>query len=204
MERRSSSGRDARSEARTQGASIAKAIGATEDAASGRAARPDGSDSVSPKPPYVVVGRVGKPHGLDGSFFVEQASDDPERFAVGAVLHVDGEPARVESSKRSGGRPVIRLDTPARRGAELAVPREALPPTEEGEYYAFQLVGLEVEEEGGRTLGLVVQVAPGVANDVLELDSGLALPLVDDCVREVDLDGGRIVVAAGFAGPPLP
>jgi 16S rRNA processing protein RimM len=141
---------------------------------------------------------VGKAHGLDGSFFVERASDDPERFAVGAVLHVDGEPARVEASKRSGGRPVIRLDRAVPRGSELTIPREALPPTGEGEYYAFQLVGLEVEEENGRLLGRVADVVPGVANDVLELDSGPALPLVDACVREVDLDRGRIVVAAGF------
>jgi 16S rRNA processing protein RimM len=142
---------------------------------------------------------VGKPHGLDGSFFVEQASEEPERFAVGAVLHVEGEPARVESSKRSGGRPVIRLDRGVRRGAELAVPRDALSPTEPGVYYAFELVGLEVVEEGGRSLGRVAQVAPGVANDVLELDSGLALPLVEACVREVDPERGRIVVNAGFA-----
>jgi len=148
----------------------------------------------------VAVGRVGRPHGLDGSFFVEQASDDPARFTVGAVVYVGGERAEVVASKRgSGGRPVIRLDRQAPRGAELAVPREALPPTAEGEYYAFQLVGLEVEEEGGRTLGRVAQVAPGVAHDVLELDSGLALPLVEACVRKVDLDTGRIVVAAGFA-----
>ena len=111
---------------------------------------------------FVTVGRVGKPHGLDGSFFVERASDDPERFAVGAVLHVDGEPVRVEASKRSGGRQVIRLDRAVPRGSELAIPREALPPTGEGEYYVFQLVGLEVEEEGGRVLGRVAQVAPGV------------------------------------------
>jgi 16S rRNA processing protein RimM len=90
------------------------------------------------------------------------------------------------------------------RGADLTVPRDALPPTAEGEYYAFQLVGVEVEEEGGRVLGRVVQVAPGVANDVLELDSGLALPLVEDCVREIDLDRGRIVVATGFAETQLP
>ena len=147
----------------------------------------------------IRVGRIGKPHGLDGSFFVEQASEEPERFAVGAVLHVEGEPARVESSKRSGGRPVIRLDRAAPRGAELAVSRETLPPTTEGEYYAFQLVGIEVVEEGGRLLGRVAQVAPGVANDVLELDSGIALPLVEACVREVDLERGRIVVNAGFA-----
>jgi len=153
----------------------------------------------------VAVGRVGRPHGLDGSFFVEQASDDPERFAKGAVLYVDGERAEIVVSKHgSGGRPVIHLDREARRGAELAVPRETLPPTAEGEYYAFQLVGLQVEEEGGRALGRVAQVAPGVAHDVLELDSGDALPLVEACVREVDLDRGRILIAAGFIEPQLP
>ena len=151
----------------------------------------------------VQVGRVGKPHGRDGSFFVEQASEEADRFQVGASLHLDGEPAEVLASKRSGGRPVIRLDRDAPRGAELAVPRSELPPPGEGEYYAFQLVGLAVEEEGGRALGRVSAVQPGIANDVLELDSGVALPLVEACVRKVDLDGGRIVVAQGFAGEQL-
>ena len=94
---------------------------------------------------------------------------------------------------------MIRLDREVPRGAELSVPRSELPPTAENEYYAFQLVGLEVGEEGGRTLGRVREVLPGVANDVLELDSGLLLPLVDACVREVDLEEGRIRVARGFA-----
>ena len=65
----------------------------------------------------------------------------------------------------------------------------------------FQLVGLAVEEEGGRPLGRVQDVDPGVANDVLRLDSGIALPLVEDCVRSVDLEAGRIVVAPGFRDP---
>jgi 16S rRNA processing protein RimM len=147
----------------------------------------------------VKVGRVGKPHGLDGSFFVEQASEDEARFAKGASLHVDGEPAEIVASKRSRGRPVIRLDRDPPRGAELAVPREALPPTAEDEYYEFQLLGLIVEEEGGRPLGRVAALHPGPANDALELDSGLLLPLVAACVQEVDLDAGRIQVARGFA-----
>jgi 16S rRNA processing protein RimM len=74
-----------------------------------------------------------------------------------------------------------------------------LPPPAEGSYYVFQLVGLEVEEEGGRALGRVADVAPGVANDVLELDSGLALPMVEDCISRVDLAAGKIVIARGFA-----
>ena len=147
----------------------------------------------------VIVGRVGKPHGLEGAFVVEDASGDPERFALGATLHVDGEPAKVVESKRAGGRPVIRLDREVSRGAELEVERAKLPPPEAGEYYVFQLVGLEVEEEGGRPLGRVVAVTPRPANDVLELEGGLALPLVEACVQEVDLAAGRILVRRGFA-----
>jgi 16S rRNA processing protein RimM len=147
----------------------------------------------------VRIGRVGKAHGLDGSFFVENGSEDEARFAVGATLHLDGEPAKVVASKRSGGRPVIRLDRDAARGAELAVQRSELPPPGEDEYYEFQLVGLSVEEEGGRSLGRVTSVQPAPANDVLELDSGLLLPLVGACVLEVDLDARRILIAQGFA-----
>lgn len=148
----------------------------------------------------VTVGRVGKPHGLEGAFVVESGSEDPERFAVGATLVIEGSPARVVESKRAGGRPVIRLDREVARGADLQVERADLPEPEDDSYYVFQLVGLAVEEEGGRALGRVVEVAPGPANDVLELDGGLALPLVDACVQEVDLVAGRIVVRRGFAG----
>ncbi len=147
------------------------------------------------------VGRVGRPHGLDGSFVVEEASEAEERFRVGATLWVEGKPASVVTSKRASGRPVIRLDRPVQRGQRLYVPRSQLPPPDEGSYYVFQLVGLSVEEEGGRFLGRVRDVLPGVANDALELDSGLLLPLHEECIRRIDLEGGRIVVARGFADP---
>ncbi|HEY2073757.1 MAG TPA: ribosome maturation factor RimM [Gaiellaceae bacterium] len=150
----------------------------------------------------VPVGRVGRSHGIDGAFFVEGPSDRAGVFALGAELWVGGAPAKVVVSRRGGGnRPVIRLDRPAERGATLAVPRASLPTLGEDEYYAFQLVGLAVEEEGGRFLGRVADVVDYPANDVLELDSGVFLPLVGACVRSVDVEGGRIVVAQGFAGP---
>jgi 16S rRNA processing protein RimM len=151
----------------------------------------------------VRVGRVGKPHGLDGGFFVEGASERKAVFAKGATLYAGGEPATVVAARRgSGGRPVILLDRRVERGAELAVARATLPSlADEDEFYVFQLVGLSVEEEGGRLLGRVREVLEYPGNDVLELDSGASLPLVEACVRQVDLGSGRIVVAAGFADP---
>jgi 16S rRNA processing protein RimM len=150
---------------------------------------------------HVVVGRVGKPHGVGGAFVVEHASDDAARFAVGAELVAGDAPVRVEESKRSGGRLVVKLDRPVERGTELRVPSTSLPPPEPDSFYVFQLVGLEVVEEGGVRLGVVKEVAPGVANDVLELDSGTLLPLVEACVQEIDLEARRIVVSRGFADP---
>jgi 16S rRNA processing protein RimM len=148
----------------------------------------------------VPVGRVGRPHGLDGAFVVERASEDAGRYAPGATLYVDGEPAKVVLSRRvGGGRVAVKLDRKVERGAELTVPRASLPPPDEGSYYVFELVGLEVVDEAGEPLGRVTDVEPGVVNDALVLESGLLLPLVEDCVREVDVAGGRIVVAQGFA-----
>ena len=150
----------------------------------------------------VPIGRVGRPHGIDGSFFVEGPSERADAFATGATVYVDGAPFKIVASKRgSQSRPVIRLERRVDRGAVLSVPRESLPALGEDEYYAFQLVGLTVEEEGGRLLGRVREVLDYPANDVLELDSGLLLPLVEACVRQGDLEGGRLVVSTGFAGP---
>jgi 16S rRNA processing protein RimM len=149
----------------------------------------------------IPVGRVGRPHGTDGAFVVEEGSEDPRRFAVGAALLVDGEAAQVVVSRRVGkGRVAIRLDRPVERGAVLAVRRADLEPLGEDAYYVADLVGLEVVEEGGEPLGIVRDVLPGPANDALELSSGLLLPLVEDCVLEVDLNARRVLVAAGFRG----
>jgi 16S rRNA processing protein RimM len=141
---------------------------------------------------------VGRPHGLTGAFVVERASDAPERFAVGAELLAGGERARVVEAKRAGGRLVVRLDRPVERGAQLEIPRAELPPPNEGSHYVVDLMGLEVVEDEGQSLGRVAAVEPGIANDVLELDSGLSLPFVEACVRDIDLQRGRIVVAPGF------
>ena len=146
----------------------------------------------------VTIGRVGRPHGIDGSFVVERASDDARWWQVGARFLVGGEPAEVVGARRASGRPVVRLDRHVERGAPIEVAREELPPTGEGEYYAFQLIGLEVVEENGRALGTVADVIPGVANDVLDVGKHL-LPMIEDCIRSVDLEAGRITVAGGFA-----
>lgn len=154
-----------------------------------------------PADELVPIGRVGRPHGLDGAFVVERASDDERRFAPGAVLLVDGRPAEVVARRRvGGGRLAIRLDRPVERGAELAVRRADLPDPEQGRYYAFQLAGLAVVDRDGDPLGRVRDVLPAPANDNLLLDSGELVPLIEDAVLEIDLAAGRVVVDRDFLG----
>jgi 16S rRNA processing protein RimM len=147
----------------------------------------------------IEVGRVGRPHGLDGAFVVERSSDDPLRFRRGAKVWVAGEQAEVVLSRRVGrGKLAIKLDRPAARGDRLAVPRAELPAPEPDHFYVFQLVGLAAADSGGRALGRVSDVLPGAANDNLVLEDGALVPMIEDAILEVDLDSGRIVLNPDF------
>ena len=147
------------------------------------------------------IGRVGRPHGTDGAFVVEQASADESRWDVGAKVLVDGASAEITLVRRvGGGRRAIRLDRAVPRGATLAIRRGDLPELEDDSYYAFELVGLAVVDEEGTTVSTVAEVAPGIANDNLELADGRLVPMIGDAILEVDVDGRRIVVARAFLG----
>lgn len=154
-----------------------------------------------PDPDLVLVGRVGRPHGVDGAFVVDGGSSDESRLDVGAELLVGGERATVVVSRRVGGRRrAIKLDRAVSRGADLHVRRDSLPQLPADSYYVADLVGLDVLDENGVVVGRVADVLQRPANDVLELDTGLLLPLVDACVREVDLAGRRVLLNPGFTG----
>ncbi len=150
---------------------------------------------------YVPVGRVGRPHGLDGAFVIERGSADSRRYDVGATLYVDGQPATVTISRRGGGnRRVIKLDRHVERGDALTVPADELPPPDPEHFYVFQLVGLDVVDEAGKRVGSVEDVLEGVANDNLVLDSGVLVPMIEDAVLDIDLAAGRVVIAPDYAG----
>ena len=152
-----------------------------------------------PEHELVSIGRVGRPHGVDGAFVVDHASEDATWFEIDRELLVDGEPARVVVTRQVGGRRyAIKLDRAVARGAELAVRRDALPELPADTYYVADLVGFDVLDEGGASVGTIHDVLPGPANDVLELDTGVLLPLVEECVRDIDLDGRRVHLNPGF------
>jgi len=163
----------------------------------------------------VVIGRVGKPHGLRGEVTVELRTDEPERrFAVGTTVRAERPsggavpwPALTVSATRwHQSTLLVRFDeVPDRTTAESArglllhatVPADESPDDPE-EFYDHQLVGLSAEDLQGGGLGEVTAVLHG-AQDLLQIrtpDGRDALvPFVAALVPEVDLAGGRVVVA---------
>ena len=163
---------------------------------------------------YLVVGRIGRPHGLKGEVAVEPRTDEPERrFATGAVLRTERNrpgapqpaPLTVGGHRWHSGRLLVTFEEIAdrtaaeeARGILLVVPVDPdETPEDPEEFYDHQLVGLSVEDAGGAALGTVVAVQHGTGQDLLliEVDGAEVLfPFVSALVPEVDVAGGRIVV----------
>jgi 16S rRNA processing protein RimM len=136
------------------------------------------------------VGRVGRAHGFDGSFYVNGADSE---FAVGTVVSVGGREAVVERRAGTDERPLIRLagiDPREHVGESLLVDE----PLAEDEYAADQLVGAEVVG-----VGRVTRVVNGPSCDVLEVGDVL-IPFVSDAVKSVDVERRVIEVDRGFLG----
>jgi len=146
----------------------------------------------------VSVGRVGRAHGRDGSFYVE-APDHP--LDEGTEVSVGGRARRIERRAGTDQQPLLRVSGVEDREAAIAMHGQSLlvpepnSPVEEGEWLAEELVGLEAEG-----LGRVRRVLDGPSCSVLELDGGLLVPFVADAVRAIDRDAGVIEVDREFLG----
>jgi 16S rRNA processing protein RimM len=145
----------------------------------------------------VPAGRVGRPHGLDGSFHVI----GPGALALGDTVTVSGRRYEIERLAGTPERPIVRLagcstrdDAEALRGRELLVP-EVL---EDGEYWARDLEGCEVFD-GDRPLGTVTRMVALPSCEALEVGDRL-IPMVRDAIRSVDIEARRIDVDAEFLG----
>jgi 16S rRNA processing protein RimM len=158
----------------------------------------------------VVVGRVGRAHGIRGEVAVEVRTDEPERrLGPGAVLLTDPEPVgplTVESGNVHSGRLLLafagvhdRTAAEALRGTMLLaeVDPDELP-ADDDEWYDHQLVGLSAVLPSGEPLGSVAEVLhlPGHELLVVTREGGpeLLVPFVTGIVPTVDLAGGRVVV----------
>jgi 16S rRNA processing protein RimM len=145
----------------------------------------------------VPAGRVGRPHGLDGSFHLSRARP----LALGATVTVAGRPYEIERLAGTPERPIVRLagcssreDAEALRGSELLV-ADVLEPDE---YWARDLVGCRVVD-GAREIGVVARMVALPSCEALEVRD-LLIPMVSDAIRSIDVEGRRIDVDMEFVG----
>lgn len=147
----------------------------------------------------VTAGRVGKAHGLDGSFYVDHVT---EPLPAGADVTVAGRGARIERRAGTDDRPILRLTGVADRNAAEALRGEPIlvdgGNLAEDEYLIADLVGCVVPG-----LGEVRRVIAAPSCDLLEVgDSGVLVPLISDAVKRVDTAARVIEVDAGFLDLP--
>ena len=162
----------------------------------------------------VVLGRLADPYGLRGWLKLYVFADDPEAWADMPVWWIgrEGGPWReigLKSLKSHGDGVVVLLDgvddrtaAEAMKGFLVGAPREALPQTDEDEFYWADLIGLEVINSAGERLGKVAGLLETGANDVLRVvaddKTERLLPFVAAVVLSVDKEAGLIQVKWGL------
>lgn len=162
---------------------------------------------------FVAIGEIVASHGLRGELRVVPLTDFPKRFATtesvllgAAGREPEGEPVRVERASLHGRFVLVKLAgvetmeaAEALRHRLLFVPREEVAPLPKGRFYVFDLIGLSVVTEEGTPLGELTDVVENPANDLFVVRRGggqrdLLIPALKSVVREVDQEGGRMVV----------
>jgi 16S rRNA processing protein RimM len=167
-------------------------------------ARAPGSGSDTSLP----AGRVGRAHGLDGSFYVTGAR--PALLALGTKVTLAGRTLQIVRCAGVDARPIVRLEgvedraaAEALRGMTLTVQRADAPPLAEGEWWAHELEGCLVCD-GERTVGTVARLIRLPSCEALQVrradGAELLVPMVADAIRAMDVAQRRIDIDLAFLG----
>jgi 16S rRNA processing protein RimM len=154
------------------------------------------------------AGRVGRPHGLDGSFHVTRPR--PRLLALGAGVTVAGRRAAIVRRAGTEQDPIVRLEgvegrsaAELLRGLPLIVEGRDAPALAEGEWWAHELEGCEVFD-GPRLLGTVSRLVELPSCEALEVrrseEETVLVPMVKDAIRRIEASEGRIEVNLEFLG----
>ena len=160
------------------------------------------------RPQYVSVGYIRRAHGIAGYVHVESLTDNPTRFETLTEVLVEIGDERTlyhleRCSAASKGWLVKfkgvddRSDAEKLKSGYLLVEAEKLPELEEGRYYLFDLIGMNVYTTSGELLGEITDVLQYPANDIyiVEGENGkLLLPAIRDVVKNIDVQSKRMEV----------
>ena len=153
---------------------------------------------------FLVVGRVLAPWGIKGDLKIEILTDFPERFTPKQKVYIDGCAMTIERSQRHKRNIILKLAAvdsieavEKLRGRYLEIPHTQAYPLAEGQYYRFQIIGLEVWTTRGELLGVITDIQPTGSSDVYVVrgqDGEFLIPATEDVVKSVDLEKGRMII----------
>ena len=155
-------------------------------------------------PDYLAVGRVLAPWGRIGEVKVQVVTDFPDRFDPGETVYVDGHPHTIESSRPHKQHLLVKLvgvnsisDAENLKDCELTIPRSALRSLPSDEYYAFELIGLDVVTTGGEALGRIAEIMSTAGNDIYVVHGKrgeVLIPAIEDVVKSIDTEKGQMII----------
>ena len=156
------------------------------------------------EPEFVTIGQIIAPWSTRGKLKIEVITDFPQRFTPGSEVYINQQSMIVESTEWHKGKAIIKLstvdsieDAQRLRGQCIEIHRNQLKPLPKGQYYHFQLVGLEVWTTQGELLGNITEILTAESNDnyVVKGDEGeILIPAVEDVVKSIDLNKGCLVI----------
>lgn len=150
----------------------------------------------------VILAAIAGAHGIGGEVRLKLFAQSVESVARYAKVQVGERELTLKSVKAGGGMPIARFAevsdrsaAEALRGSLLTVPRSALPPLEEGEYYYADILGLACKGKDGEALGTVVAIEDFGAGDILEIEKPDGKrAMIPFRAGIADLAEGRIIV----------
>ena len=153
---------------------------------------------------FLIVGLVLSPWGVRGEIKIQVLTDFPGRFEPGRKLYLDGSPFIIERSRPHKDHFLLKLSAvddieAARRlqGKDISIPLSEAHALPEGEYYRFQILGLEVFDSKGEAVGRIMDILPTASNDVYIVagpQGEVLVPATEDVIRAIDLQKGRMII----------
>ena len=160
----------------------------------------------SSEPEFITIGRILSPWGIKGKLKVEVVTDFPQRFNPWSKVYVNRQPMTIASTNWHKGKAIIKLNTidsieDAQRlqGRFIEIPYSQVYPLPEGQYYHFQLIGLEVWTTQGERLGTITEILTAESNDnyvVHGAKGEILIPAIEDIVKSIDLNQGHVIIEA--------
>ncbi len=158
----------------------------------------------SSEPEFITVGQILAPWGIRGKLKVKVVTDFPQRFAPSSEVYVNRQPMTIDLAEWHAGNVIIKLNTidsieaaQGLKGQPIEIHRSQLKPLPEGQYYHFQLIGLEVWTTQGELLGTVIEILTAESNDnyiVHGTQGEILIPAIEDVVKSIDLNEGRVII----------